>query len=155
MENMEQLTKLLNELEKGVDGYCLDFARDYDLNNNEYICDLINEFADNRTSIYYSDQRQFYFDNEDVCNEALIEYGYSLDELFKEYNSLDSLICRAGQIGEYYSIETELNQNIDDILKIMVIKYAIVNDLIIDIDIIESINCYDYNRFSDLLELFN
>lgn len=155
MKNIEQLTNLLTNLEKGVDGYCLDFADDYGLNDNEYISDCISEFADKKTSIYYSDQKQFYYDNEDVCNETLIEFGYSLDDLLKEGDSLDDLICKAGQIGEFYSIESKLNNNLDDILKIMIIKYAIVNDLEIDTDIIENINCYDYDKFEDLLELFN
>lgn len=155
MKNIEQLTKLLTNLEKGVDAYCLDFADNYGLNDNEYISDCISEFADNKTSIYYSDQKQFYYDNEDVCNEALIEFGYSLDDLLKEGYLLDDLICKAGQIGEFYSIESELNNNLDDILKIMIIKYAIVNDLEIDTDIIENINCCDYDKFENLLELFN
>lgn len=150
---MEKLENLKKEIESTLSDYSLDFINTYRIEDNCYISDCINEFADNNTSIYYSDQKEFYYNNEDLCNNALIELGYDLNQMIKNGSSLDDLICKAGAIGEYCAIENTLNSELEDIIKLMIINYVIENNIKCDIDILDNIDCYQIERFSDLIDL--
>ena len=147
------MEKLKKEIERNLSDYSLDFANCYSLESGAYISDAINEFADNNTSIYYSDQKEFYYNNNDLCNNALIELGYDLNQMIKDGSSLDDLICKAGAIGEYCAIENTLNSELEDIIKLMIINYVIENNIKCDIDILDNINVYQNERFSDLIDL--
>ena len=109
----------------------LDFVSDYSLENNEndYLGDLFNEFADNNTSIYYYDQRKFFKEHTTECEDALLELydGDFIAEKIKK-EGLDSLLCFAGAIGEYNSIYNELSQDEENIKKLLVVRYLIKND---------------------------
>lgn len=153
MENMEKLMNLKKEIESNLNSYALDFADCYRVEDNEYISDAISEFADNNTSIYYSDQREFYYNNTDLCENALIEYGYSLNDMIKEGYNLDDIICKAGAIGEYSKIKNEIYFSIDDILKLLLINYIIENNVEINVEVLENVKYYKMDRFSDLLDL--
>ena len=76
MENLENLRK---EIEERLNNYSLDFVVDYSCNSYGYISDAISEFADRNTSIYCGGQRKFYYDNTELCENALIEFGYDLN----------------------------------------------------------------------------
>ena len=153
MENMKKLEEIKEEIKSNLSDYSLDFANCYDFESNEYISDAISEFADSNTSIYYADQRKFYYENTDLCENALLEYGYDLNELIKDGNTLDDLICKAGAIGEYAYIQQTINGELEDVLKLILINYIIENNIECDIDILDNINIYQLDYFSDLLDL--
>ena len=153
MENMEKFKNLKKEIERNLGDYALDFVDGRRVEDDVYISDAISEFADNNTSIYYSDQREFYYKNSDLCDDALVEYGYSLDDMIKEGYSLDDMICKAGAIGEYSTIENNLYSEIDNILKLLLINYIIDNNIKIDVEVVENVEYYKMNCFSDLLDL--
>lgn len=154
--NKESILQLREEIAQGVSQHTLDFLADVP---SGYIDDAINEYADNNTSIYYCDQRKFYFDNTELCEDALCEYGYTgetLADLLKECGGLDGLICKAGAIGEYASIcrdiwddNNELRQlyAIDEIL-----RYGV---LLIDGDILDELleDVTQHDDFDDIDEI--
>lgn len=154
-ENLEKLEDLKMELENCLDGYSLDFVNCYPLDSYGYITDAVSEFADNNTSIYYNDQRNFYYNNTELCENALIDFGYSLDEMLKEGNTLDDLICRAGAIGEYYHIEETINNELEDVIKLIIINYILDNKINCDIEFLDDIDIYNLDRFDDLMDLIN
>lgn len=153
MKNMEKFKNLKKEIESNLGDYALDFVDNHSADDNDYISDAISEFADYNTSVYYSDHREFYHKNQDLCDNALIEYGYSLDDMIKEGCKLDDIICKAGAIGEYSKIENEIYSEIDNILKLLLINYIIENEIEIDAEVLENVEYYQMNRFSDLLDL--
>ena len=153
MGNMEEIKNLKKEIESNLGDYALEFVEERNATDNDYISDAISEFADNNASVYYSDQRKFYYNNTDLCENTLIEYGYSLDDMIKEGYSLDDIICKAGAIGECSSIEHEIYSEIDNILKLLLINYIIDNNIKINVEVVENVEYYQMDRFSDLLDL--
>lgn len=123
--------------------------RFYESGYDGYITDCVHEFADNNTSIYYNDQREYYYNNSDACMNALKDCGYSLDEFIKEGYDLDDLICKAGAIGEYNAIYNELWDDVENILKLKLI------DLIIE-DINKNDDCIkDFETIKNFIDEFN
>ena len=152
-ENFEKLEDLKMELENCLDDYSVDFANCYPLDSYGYITDAVSEFADSHTSIYYNDQRDFYYNNTKLCEETLLDYGYSLDEMLKEGNTLDDLICRAGAIGEYRHIEETINNELEDVIKLIIVNYILDNKINCNIDFLEGLDVYNLDRFDDLMDL--
>lgn len=152
---MEKLKELRNELSNNLSDYSLDFLNDCRIEDNCYISDYISEFADRNTSIYYSEQRKFYYDNTELCENALIEFGYDLNQMLKEGDTLDDLICKVGAIGEYMQIENILNDELEDIIKILIIDYIEANNIQCDIDILDNIDIYRLEKFSDIINYIN
>ena len=152
---MENLKELRNELSNNLSDYSLDFINDYSLGSYGYICDAMSEFADNNTSIYYSEQRKFYYDNTELCENALIDYGYDLNQMLKEGSTLDDLICKAGAIGEYMQIENILNDELEDIIKILIIDYIEANNIQCDVEILDNIDTYKLQKFDDIIDYIN
>ncbi len=105
---IKKIEASMNEITEKINDYSIDFLDDYAGLEVRYLRDLIDEFADNNISVYYSDQRKYYNDHYKECNDALLNYGYDLNELLKECGDLDGIICRAGAIGEYDAIYTQL-----------------------------------------------
>ena len=133
MENTKKeiLDQIKKEIEEETSDRALDFVSDYSLENNanDYLCDMFNEFADNNTSIYYSNQRKYFNEHSTECEDALLEFydGDSIAEKIKK-NGLDSLLCLAGSLGEYEAIYSELSQDEENIKKLLVIRYLLKND---------------------------
>ena len=152
---MMNLEELRNELSSGLSDYSLDFINDYSLGSYGYICDAMSEFADGNTSIYSSEQRKFYYDNTELCENALLDFGYDLNQMLREGETLDDLICKAGAIGEYMQIENILNDELEDIIKILIIDYIEANNIQCDIDILENINYYQLEKFNDIIDYIN
>ena len=152
-ENLEKLEDLKMELENCLDDYSLDFVDCYPVNSYGYITDAASEFADSNTSIYCNQQRDFYYNNMELCENALIDLGYSLDEMIKEGDTLDDLICRAGAIGEYYHIEETINNELEDVIKLIIINYILDNKINCDIEFLNDLDIYNLNRFDDLMDL--
>lgn len=152
---MEKFENLRKEIEEGLNDYSLDFVVDYSWNSYGYISDAISEFADRNTSIYYSEQRKFYYDNTELCENALLDFGYDLNQMLREGDTLDDLICKAGAIGEYMQIENILNDELEDIIKILIIDYIEANNIQCDIDILDNIDTYKLQKFDDIIDYIN
>ena len=60
-EKMQTFEILKKEIEGGLSDYSLDFVKSYPVDSYGYISDAISEFADNKTSVYYNEQRDFYY----------------------------------------------------------------------------------------------
>lgn len=132
MNKKELLENIKKELEERTSDYALDFVADYDLKHlsSDYLGDCFHEFADNNTSIYYSDQRKYFEEHSTECEDALLELydGDFLAEKIKK-EGLDSLLCFAGAIGEYDAIYNELANDEENIKKLLVIRYLLKYDL--------------------------
>lgn len=152
---MEKFENLRKEIEEGLNDYSLDFVVDYSWNSYGYISDAISEFADRNTSIYYSEQRKFYYDNTELCENALLDFGYDLNQMLREGETLDDLICKAGAIGEYMQIENILNDELEDIIKLTIVNYIMDNNINCDIDILDNIDIYRLEKFSDIIYYIN
>ena len=121
----------LNELKTNL------FTGDYgtellNYNNTSYICDAISEIADSNTSIYYYDIKQFMMDNFDAVEDAINEFGW---------DGCGSDLYKAGQMAEYITIERDLYNNLDDIIKYLAYDYLInIGFDTLDDNIIDNIN---------------
>lgn len=153
---LEELKNELGELEKNLNDISIDFIYCWGIDNSSYLCDAFTEHADNSTSIYYSDQKEFYNNNVELCEDALIEFGYNLNDLLKEGDSLNDIICKAGAIGEFAKNERELYENEEEIKKALLLNYCIENNILINLNDIDYIlNMYNIDRLNDILECLN
>ena len=122
-----------------------------------YISDAISESADGFTSIYYDEQREFYYNNTELCMDAFRELGYEL----KDFDDLDEAICKAGAVGEFMSLEREAYDELQDILNNYVINYIIINEIAITKEQLENIleeieiNFNQFDRFDEIDDLIN
>lgn len=147
--------ELKNEMS---DTYALDFANNYGVSDSNYICDAITEFADNNTSIYYSEQREYYNDNPEECERALLELydPESIADFIKD-SGLDSLICKAGALGEYEAISGEIYEELENIILYIIIGYLLDADRESLFDSLEDLeefaSQFDHNnRFDDIAD---
>ena len=83
----------------------IDFLNDYADADNMYLCDAISEFADGRTSIYYSDIKKFISENVDAVNDAVAEFGW---------DGCGSDLMKAGQIAEFLTIENKIYEDLSN-----------------------------------------
>lgn len=156
-ELKKELELMLEELKERLENtYALDFVEEHDSSEENYLTDAIAEFADNRTSVYYSEQREFYNDNTEDCDNALLEMmdAESMVNYIKEYG-LDRLMCYAGSLGKYTAIENDLHDNENEIVKILAIKYALehleeITDAKKVWSKIDDLTAYDVQRFNDI-----
>lgn len=79
-----------------------------------YIDDAIGDIADCNTSIYYSDIIKYIADHVDDVNDAINEFGWDCcgGDLYK-----------AGQMAEYETIRGDIEDRLDDGLKVMALDY--------------------------------
>ena len=155
MKNLQELKDTLKTIKEGLNDISLDFISDYeDITNNQYICDAFTEYADSNINVYSYNQREFYNNNVDLCERALLEDGYDIAEMMKNGANLDDIICKAGVCGWYRQNYDELSEDESEIIKALAIQYCINNDIDIDIDIdtIEYMNIDSNNRFSDIVD---
>lgn len=142
---MQDIKELVENLDIGEYG---DFITDYD---SGYICDIIQQIADNEIDIYTSDLLEFaknhYEYIEQAVNEGLVDTS--------DFDFLGAI-----RSGEYLYISEDLNSNIDDIILYKIYKY-ILNDLKIEniseekADEILLIDIDTNNRLEDVLEEVN
>ena len=118
MTKLQELLNSIKSLEDCIDSYAIDFAREWYNSDISYIEDAFHEFADQNTSIYYEEQRQYYYEHDVECEEAMIEYGYDFNDLVKEIG-LNGLIAKAGAIGQYKAIYDELSYYEEEIELLM------------------------------------
>lgn len=125
MDNKELIKNRVIEAREILTGYSKDFATDYDLATmGDYFGDEAWEFADNNSSIYYYDQRNYFNEHSEECEDALIEIydGEWLADYIKK-NGLDALLCFAGAVGECEAIRCELEDNRIEILTALAFEY--------------------------------
>lgn len=99
-----------------LNGYAADFATDWIASDNAYICDAFTEFADGRTSIYYSDIMEFIRQNPEALAEVIDTGLYDPSQGYDLY--------KHGQAAEFMTIENELNENAEEIAKNLAVEYA-------------------------------
>ena len=93
-----------------------DYARylsDY-AGSSSYICDAISGIADGQTSIYYYDIIKYIADHTDEVNDTINEFGW---------DGCGSDLYKAGQMAEYTAIQADIEENLEDGLKIMALDY--------------------------------
>lgn len=148
MNNEEMLKQLKEDIASSLSDNSKDFISDYSLENIHYLSDYFHEYADGNVSIYYNEQRNYYYEHSEECDDALLNYGYDLAKEIKE-RGLDGLICFAGMLGEYEEIYAELSNEVEDILKSLVIDYLLSRedcDLISVKQLNEILQEIDYNE---------
>lgn len=153
MENKDLLLNKRDDFTARMSNISVDFANDNGLDSSEFIDDAIQEYADNHVSIYYSEQKEFYDEHTELCEDALKEYGYDLNEMLKT-NTLIDIIYKAGEVGEYKYNHDKLSDEIDDILRVMTIDYCIKKEIDLTPEQIdEMIDSYlnNYRRFDDVI----
>lgn len=162
----EELTAIRDNIAKDYQGtFVTDFVEERkDLKNDDYLCDAFHEFADSNTSIYYTDQKNYYLDHEEECDDALLELydAESITELIKDCG-VAGLLCKAGALGEYAAIYNELSDAEKEIRQLLALNYLIDNyDEFDDNLTAEKVDamvrdCGENNivAFDDLLDLIN
>lgn len=82
--------------------------------NSEYICDIITNFADNNTSIYYSEIKDYICNNIDDVTDAIDEFGWE---------GCGSDLYKAGQTAEFLAIERTIYNELTDIIKYIALDF--------------------------------
>ena len=96
MEIKENLEQLFNEAYSELSDTSKDFVGEHSADESSYLDDAFREFADSNTSIYYSDQRQYFNEHTEECENSLLE-SYDSDSIadYIKNNGLDGLICHS------------------------------------------------------------
>lgn len=116
--------------------------------SDEYIEDIIAEIADGEVSIYNSDIIKFISDNVEAVNDAIREFGWE---------GCGSDLYKAGQMAECLQIEQDINNHLEDSLKVVAHDY-ILRDLEHDMiteelyDIVEDAITSNPERMSDITD---
>ena len=110
MENLK-IEELKKDLYIGDLG---EYFCDYD---NGYICDIIQEIADNNCPIYYNDIWEEAKENLEYIEEALREFGTPTNN-----NNIPDLM-KIFQQGIYYKNEQDLNENLEESLQYFMYDY--------------------------------
>ena len=105
------IDNLKANLGTGEYGECMNDYRDC----SSYVCDAISEIADNHTSIYYSDIKEFISNNVDAVERALDEFGWE---------GVGGDLMKAGQMGEYLEITDDLYSHLADSLKLVAYDFC-------------------------------
>lgn len=135
MVNTRTNADIIEEYKNRLDGDISIFADDYicyDFTNSNYFDDIISEYADNNTSIYYCDIAEFIAHNPDALNDAVAEFGI---------DSRNFDIYALGQQAEYLTIRNELFRAKDDIIAYAAAVYA--DEFNIDLTIDDNRNIID------------
>lgn len=128
------LTNGLTTVEQ-LSEHAQDFINEYSASDSGYIGDIISEFSDGNTSIYYTDIKNFIINNFDAVTDAINEFGW--DGCGKD-------IYKAGQAAEFLTIERALYDDLTDIVKHLAIEYIT--------NVYDSIEVADSEALTDLLK---
>ena len=146
------MIKIVDEIKNLNIGDYGDKLENYD--GSDYICDAISEVADESVDIYYSDLFDWAKENYDYINEANEEFGIPKD----------GDIIEQIQRGQYYAIEQEIYENLQDCIKNYAYKYILnvegLNTLEIPEDKFLRLKCElkkidNNNTFDDIIEIVN
>lgn len=116
--------------------------------STEYIADIVAEIADGAVSIYYRDIIQFISNNVEAVNEAIQEFGWE---------GCGSDLYKVGQMAEYLQIERDINEHLEDSLRVVAhdyILYDLEHDMITEelYGIIENVITSNPDRMSDITD---
>lgn len=114
-ERIKELKEEIEELESRLNDRGLEFYNDYDITSINYLSDAFHEYADNNTSIYYSDIEEYYKNHIQESSDALKEYGYNLSD----FEDLEDAMHKGSQLAEYNEIYNELAKNEEIFLEII------------------------------------
>lgn len=103
----EEIMKEIEELESQLNERGQEFYADYDIAGIKYLSDAFSEFADNRTSIYYSEIEEYYKNHMQESCDALKEFGYRLED----FEDLEEAMHKGSQLAEYNEIYGEVAEN--------------------------------------------
>ena len=103
------MIKIVDEIKKLNIGDYGDRLENYD--GSDYICDAISEIADENVDTYYPDLFEWAKENYVYINDANDELGMPHD------------IIEQIQQGQYYAIEQEIYENLQDCIKNYAYKY--------------------------------
>jgi hypothetical protein len=103
-----------NTARENLNGYSQDFITDSDAESSQYICDAISDFADRNTSVYYSSIKEFICNNFDKVEEAINEFGW---------DGCGGDLYKAGQMAEFMSIEQEIYNELEDVIKYITLDF--------------------------------
>lgn len=115
------LSKLREELLNTLSDYAKDFAiecedsfADY-VSSQEYISDIISQFADNNVDIYYNKLLDFVKENPESLDEVIEEglYDPSVGYCFWDHVTA----------AQYMVVEQKINDNLSDIIRYLAISY--------------------------------
>lgn len=123
-ERIEELRKEIEELENQLNDRGLELHNNYDITSAKYLGDLFHEFADNNTSIYYSDIEEYYRNHIQESSDALKEYGYTLND----FEDLEEAMHKGSQLAEYSEIYNELAEN-ESIFEELIEKFEELEEL--------------------------
>ena len=121
---------------------------------SDYIYDAISEVADESVDIYYPDLFDWAKENYDYIDEANEEFGMPKD----------NDIIKQIQQGQYYAIEQEIYENLQDCIKNYAYKYIFNWDGLNTPEISEEkFSCLESklekldnnNTFDDIIEIVN
>lgn len=140
---MINLREKMEELKSSMNSISRDFVDDNDLDNSNYICDAIMEFADSNVDIYYSSILDWARDNISQVNRGIEEFGTSGD-IFKDLQA-SQYLCNSEDLYEDYS----------NIILYLICEYLVSLDVEelseVEWDEIE-FEDFDHNdRFSDVM----
>lgn len=154
-ENLEAFIKAQKEL---LNEEAYDFVNTYNASDSAYFSDAVAEFADGRCNIYYEDQRKYFYDNAEYCENALLELldNESIADYIKK-NGLDGLICYAGVCGQYQKINEDIAEQQELIIRIMTAEYCLNISEYLEIEEIKEIaeNLIYIDRFDDIVDAVN
>lgn len=134
----------------------IDFVGERALSDSDYISDSFTEYADSAISIYYKDQHDYYMENTEECERALLELydPDSIADIIKK-QGLYYLDCKAGAVGAFVKNENDLYEDQNGITKILIIDYCLNCDIYLTEEQIEEIASQDLNRWDDYADLVN
>ena len=135
------MKSLRSKLAQEISASAFDFVETYEATSSAYFCEAFQKFAFSQTSPCYTDQRRYYEEHSSACEDALVELydpDYIADIIKKE--GLRGLLCKAGTVGEYQSIENDLYNDFEKIKIILALDYIIEHGLL-----------FNEERLSDLM----
>lgn len=115
------LSKLRETALSVLSDYAKDFAEkcednfDNHTSSQEYISDLISEFADEWTDVYYSDLKQWATAHIDDLEAAIKEGFYDPSHKYSFFKHI--------QAAQYMAIENEINESLSAIIRYLAISY--------------------------------
>ena len=155
---LKLIAKTKANIMENLNSISYDFVNDNSLEQINYLCDAFNEMADNKTSVYCAEQKQYFYDHPQECENALLEWydSESLADIIKD-EGLETLICKAGMCGEYLANTNKLYEDEDEIKEALTLKYLEEHKDDFkgfkESDLEELLNQTHYNEPSEILEL--
>lgn len=151
------LEELKEDLKQQINSISLDFTNDTDITYSSYICDAITEYADNNVDIYNSELLEWAKHNYNLVEDSIDEFGVATDSNGK------ADFIRTIMQAQFLENENLLNQDFEEIIKILAINYLLENleDIKADFEKVEDVvenleieidnNC----RLDDILDHLN